>query len=77
MKGSQGYPSSQRKLEGMDFSEQFSLWSTEHLVLLQVTTPLKTRPVVSLKILLHWPLAKLTEVTRNVSPGFQQALERS
>lgn len=68
--GSEGYPSSQLKLEGMDFSERFSTWSAEHLVLLQVTKPLKTRPVVSLKILLHWPHTKLTEVIRNVSHGF-------
>lgn len=68
--GSEGYPSSQLKLEGMDFSEQFSMWNAEHLVLLQVTTLLKTRPVVSLKILLHWTHTKLIEVIRNVSHGF-------
>lgn len=68
--GSEGYPSSQLKLEGMDFSEQFSMWNAERLVLLQVTTLLKTRPVVSLKILLHWTHTKLIEVIRNVSHGF-------
>lgn len=41
----------------------------EHLGSLQVTQLLKTRPVVSLKILLHWPHSKLTEVIGNVSHG--------
>lgn len=68
--GSEGYPSNQLKLEAMDFTEQFSMWNAEHLVLLQVTKLLKTRPVVSLKILLHWPHTKLIEVIRNVSHGF-------
>lgn len=37
--GSEGYPPGQVKLEGMDFSERFSMCSAEHLVLLPHKPP--------------------------------------